>query len=145
MLNSCKLTTYATLLCSFSIVLLAGCQQKGKGELLATYSGSIEGGSEMIVLTSDQKYTQKIAPGNKESTLFDYTEGTWLLLDSKSNLPVSSTDLNAADLKHENVILKKALGPEAWQENHVKYIFLDRSIPASDFRLAINKFGQPAK
>ena len=130
------------------VSLLAGCQNTDKGTTVATYSGSIERAYESVSLTSDQKYSQKFtyhirgsvvqvllgSPIDLPITL--YAKGTWRLLDTKTGAVMDISKLSQADIENADVELKRAVGPEPLQETSVHYIYLDRSIPASKFKLS---------
>ena len=129
------------------VLLLVGCQNKDKGTIVATYSGPIQRANESVSLTSDQKYQQKLtyhirgrvvdvllgAPIDLPVTL--YAHGTWRLLDTKTGAVMDISKLGSAEIGNADVELKGAVSPAPLQETSVNYTYLDRSIPASKFKL----------
>lgn len=133
------------------VLLLAGCQNTDRGTTVATYSGSIERAYESVSLTSDHKYNQKLtyhirgrvvdvllgSPIDLPITL--YAKGTWRMVDTKTGAVIDISKLDQADIKNVDVELKGAVGPAPLQETSVHYTYLDRSIPASEFKLTSQK------
>ncbi len=143
-----KPLTRLLLLGPFCLALLAGCQNNDRGTTVATYSGSIERAYESVSLASDQKYQQKLtyhirgtvgevllggAPIDLPVTL--YARGTWRLIDTKTGSVIDISKFSQADIENADVELKGAVGPAPLQETSVNYSCLDRSIPASKFKL----------
>jgi len=115
---------------------------------VATYSGSIERAYESVSLTSDQKYKQKLTyhiRGRVEDVLLGgapidlpitlYARGTWRMINIETGALMDASKLNQADIANASVELKGAVGPAPLQETSVQYTHLDRSIPASKFKL----------
>ncbi len=146
--NTYRPLTWVLLLGPLFLTLAGGCQNKDKGTPVATYSGSIERAYESVSLTSDQKYAQKFtyyirgsvgavllggAPIDLPITL--YARGTWRLLDAKTGAVMDISNLSQADIEDARVDLQGAFGPDPLQETSINYTHLDRSIPASKFKL----------